>query len=142
MLTVDQVMLGTRGSKNGSRAASIREDTLGNTSLKLILVEVNRSLILTLRQLKEVELIVRLFHLALPVFVVVVAVVPEELLVQKLRQDALRSQILRFIGKWDLNFLSSALPELSLSLLSELLLDALLSGIDRLNESFRDELFE
>ena len=72
----------------------------------------------------------------------VIAVVPEELLVQKLRQDALRSQILRFIGKWDLNFLSSALPELSISLLTQLLLNALLSGINRLNESFRDELFE
>ena len=71
-----------------------------------------------------------------------IAVVPQELLIEKLRQDALLGQTLLNIGKGDFDLLSDSLPELRLSLLSKLLLDDILCPVERFNEFLSDELVE
>ena len=56
-----------------------REDSFGYSSLEIGLIEVELGFVLVcMRGLEQVELVINSLHLGLPVFVMVVALCPEE----------------------------------------------------------------
>jgi len=77
--------LGAGGHQHDSWTLGVGEDASRNASLEADWVEVEgrRVFAALLGQFKQIELVVRFPHLALPVVVVMVALVPEELLIEE-----------------------------------------------------------
>ena len=83
---LSRLKLGPWRHQHNSGALRIGEDSVWNAPLEALMVKVERGGVLAalLGQLEQVKLVVSRLHLLLPIIVMVVALVPEELLIEEL----------------------------------------------------------